>query len=179
MKPLIRTLTLSCIAVLVFAGCDTTTNPLASGPELATDYPTADASARGELQRELARARAATVRYQSIQNALDDEYEDIGVFIPNMGHHYLNVGLLLDGLFDPEKPELLVYSELPNGTMKLVAVEYAEPRDPANPQPPPEGFTGDEDQWDANLDFDLWTLHAWIWHGNPDGVFAPMNRLVP
>jgi hypothetical protein len=23
-----------------------------------------------------------------------------------------------------------------------------------------------------------WDLHAWIWHANPDGVFAPFNRTV-
>jgi len=43
----------------------------------------------------------------------------------------------------------------------------------------PEGFTGDDDHWQRNDTFGLWTLHAWIWYRNPDGVFADFNPRVP
>jgi hypothetical protein len=42
----------------------------------------------------------------------------------------------------------------------------------------PEGFTGTDDVWDNNTAFQLWTLHAWIWLANPDGIFAPFNPLL-
>ena len=43
----------------------------------------------------------------------------------------------------------------------------------------PAGFVGRADEWDANQAFNLWTLHAWVYEFNPDGVFAPMNPRVP
>jgi len=38
---------------------------------------------------------------------------------------------------------------------------------------------GHADQWDPNQTFQLWTLHAWVYEFNPDGVFAPFNRAFP
>jgi hypothetical protein len=58
-----------------------------------------------------------------------------------------------------------------------VAVEYAVPLDLALTSP--EGFSGEDDVWDRNTTFGLWTLHAWVWRHNPDGVFAPMNPRMP
>ena len=43
----------------------------------------------------------------------------------------------------------------------------------------PAGFIGQADEWDANQTFQLWTLHAWVYEFNPDGVFAPFNQRVP
>ena len=42
----------------------------------------------------------------------------------------------------------------------------------------PVGFVGHADEWDANQDFQLWTLHAWVFEFNQDGVFAPFNPRV-
>lgn len=125
---------------------------------------------------ELARVRRATARYQDIQNAIDDQYVDIGVVIKNMGRHLLKDGLM-DATFDAERPELLVYSPGPNGRLKLVAVEYAVPL--ALSENAPEGFSGSADEWFADPNFHLWTLHAWVWKENPDGIFNPTNRRVP
>jgi hypothetical protein len=61
--------------------------------------------------------------------------------------------------------------------MKLVAVEYAVPLTLTTT--PPEGFAGKADAWFADDRFQLWTLHAWIWRDNPDGIFNPTNRRVP
>lgn len=43
----------------------------------------------------------------------------------------------------------------------------------------PEGFQGSADRWFDDGTFHLWTLHAWVWKNNPDGVFSPMNATVP
>lgn len=127
------------------------------------------------LNRELALARASTAKYHNIQNALDDGYVDINLYIPQMGWHFLNQSYL-DENFEIDKPELLVYAEKPGGGYRLVAVEYAAPLTLQNP---PAGFTGDEDVWHENSGAGLWTLHAWIWLNNPNGVFADFNPRVP
>jgi hypothetical protein len=127
-------------------------------------------------RRELGLARAATVRYQDLDQALADGYVDIDVVIPNMGHHFLNVALL-DGEFDPERPEILVYARMPNGRLRLVAVEYAVPL--ALTDVAPEGFAGEADSWHAQEVYGLWTLHAWLWKRNPAGIFAETNARVP
>lgn len=127
------------------------------------------------LMQELQQAKIATARYNQIENALADGYADINVVVPGMGHHYMKEEIVNE-YFEIDKPEILVYSPHPvTGKMKLVAVEYAVP----NTLPEPEGFSGNYDEWDNNSIFGLWLLHAWVWEYNPDGVFAPMNPMVP
>ena len=125
---------------------------------------------------ELFKVRYATAKYRNIQNALDDQYHDIGVKVENMGHHYMK-DTLVDGKFELTKPEIVVYNKLEDGSFELVAVEYAVPIS-ETPYKAPKGFTGHADKWDKNLDFKLWLLHAWVWHKNPDGVFNPTNPLI-
>jgi hypothetical protein len=96
-----------------------------------------------------------------------------------MGYHFLNAGLL-DEKFEPAKPEVLLFINDPTGNMELVAVEYGIPiADLDNPGPPPEGFAGSGDIWKIDTEFSLWTLHAWVVMENPEGIFAPMNPLLP
>lgn len=125
---------------------------------------------------ELWQARLATARYQNINNAINDGYENIFVEVPNMGHHYRKLSLV-DGTFDVRRPELLVYNKKHNGQFELVAVEYAVPIE-ITPNQAPAGFTGSADVWDRNTTFGLWLLHAWVWRYNPAGVFNPTNPLV-
>ena len=128
-------------------------------------------------RQELLRARRATAKYSDLSVAIADGYADINVFIPQMGFHYLKSSVL-DDEFDPERPELLVYAQdLCEGRMRLVAVEYAVPTNLSATAP--EGFTGTADEWHRQDNFGLWTLHAWIWFRNPDGVFAELNPRVP
>jgi hypothetical protein len=125
---------------------------------------------------ELANARRATARYQDFQLALRDGYVDIGVVLPYVGRHLLKEALL-DATFDAERPEFLVYSEDLGGRMKLVAVEYAVPLNLTATAP--EGFPGGADVWFPDDRFPLWTLHAWVFKANPDGMFNPTNLRVP
>ena len=113
-----------------------------------------------------------------LDHDLADGYVDIGLFVPNMGWHYMKESLV-DAKFDWTRPELLVYADDPcgGGKRRLVAVEYAVPL--ALSKRAPFGFVGNADQWDANQTFQLWTLHAWVYEFNPDGVFAPFNKRVP
>ena len=126
------------------------------------------------LLQQLAAVRRATLRYHDVSQAVADGYVDLNLFVPGQGYHYLNPGLL-DDTFDLENPEILVYAPDPSGGRRLVAVEYAVP----DSFPVPEGFSGDSDVWEDNLDFHLWTLDAWVWQGNPNGIFADSNPNVP
>lgn len=125
---------------------------------------------------ELKDAQEATNRFRSIDSAVANGYEDIGVIVQNMGFHYMKASLA-DTLFDPKKPEILVYSKMHDGSIKLVAVEYAVPI-PLMPDKAPEGFSGGADVWTYSTTFNLWLLHAWVWEYNPLGVFVPTNPNV-
>ena len=138
----------------------------------------ADAPAPDPLQAQLDAVRAATARYQDFAAAQADGYTvDATGYRTGMGHHFLNPALL-DGTFEAERPELLMYVPV-HGGMVLVGVEYATPAGLASPPPAPEGFAGAADVWVINEEFGLWTLHLWNWLENPDGRFAPMNPRLP
>ena len=137
---------------------------------------TAQNGAAATLQ-ELARARAATAKYHTVEQAVADGYVDFGLYIPGEGLHYLKPSLI-DGIFDPEEPEILLYELGPGGRLRLVAVEYLVPL--ALSADAPEGFTGDLDVWREDTEeFALWELTAWIWLNNPAGIFEFLNPRVP
>jgi hypothetical protein len=171
MRRIINSLALAAMAAIILAGCGLFT------VEGRASTSAGAAAVEAKLVRELASALRATAKYHNVMKAIDDGYVDINVFIPNMGFHYLKPAIL-DGTFEADKPELLVYSATRNGRLRLVAVEYAVPID-LSPAAPPEGFTGHSDHWHRNEEFGLWTLHAWIWTPNPDGLFAEFNPKVP
>ena len=122
---------------------------------------------------ELQQVRAATAKYQHLDNALRDGYTDIAVDVEHMGHHYMKSSIV-DSQFDIRQPEILVYNRDENGKAVLVAVEYALPLT----EPRPEGFSGSADEWNSDSGFPLWLLHAWVWAYNPDGVFNWTNPTV-
>ncbi|HET9824006.1 MAG TPA: hypothetical protein VFP87_01665, partial [Chitinophagaceae bacterium] len=127
---------------------------------------------------ELQQVRAATAKYRNDSNAFRDGYVDINLKLPKMGYHFLKAALVTP-VFDLKKPPILVYNKTADGGFELLAVEYAIPIDPQTPNVAPEGFTGNNDEWDFNtLNTGWWTLHAWVWKNNPDGVFKPMNPSV-
>ena len=143
--------------------------------ELFSQYNGLDPQTLLELQQ----VKAATAKYQNIDNAFADDYrKDPVVVLPNMGYHFLKPELV-SPVFDLSKPAILVYNKKDNGNFELVAVEYAVPMSSLPLHVAPEGFTGNDDVWNENtLNSGWWTLHAWVWKNNPDGVFKPMNPLV-
>ena len=129
-------------------------------------------------ETEVNRLKAATSQYSNIDTATNDGLFDVSGYVPNMGHHYLNP-ILVDGTFDLLKPEVILYVPDANGDMQMVAVEYAIiPSDPDNPGPPPEGFSGDLDEWHFNDMVGQWQLHVWTILENSDGVFATFNSAI-
>jgi hypothetical protein len=128
--------------------------------------------------QQLALARSVTARYHDIAQAEADGYVNINIYESGEGLHYVNFALV-DGNFDPEHPEVLLYAPVPHeNRMELVAVEYVVPLTLSSGAP--AGFIGDDDVWRENSEgLGLWELNAWIWLHNSDGIFAFHNPRVP
>lgn len=123
--------------------------------------------------QELAIARNATARYHDFQQAVADGFVEVSACIPGEGIHYRRE-FPLDCVFDPATPETLHYVPKPNGELQLIGIEYFVPRSAACGTliEPPEGFTGNADEWELEMGGTAWALNAWVWEGVPDGVFA-------
>jgi len=127
-------------------------------------------------QQELAAARGATAKYHDLAQAEADGYVDIDLYESGEGFHWVNLSLI-DGIFDPAHPEILLYAPVPGESrLQLVAVEYVVPLS----EPLPAGFAGSADTWRQDVEeFGLWELTVWIWEHNPKGVFTCLNPRVP
>ena len=124
---------------------------------------------------ELARARKGTARYHDFDRAADEGYEFLAC-VPGEGFEYVNWSLV-DCNFDVEHPEALHY--IPEGNhLRLVGVEYVIPV--ACTATAPEGFTGDDDEWEFMAEgLPIWATRAAIWLHNDNGMFAEENPSVP
>jgi hypothetical protein len=129
--------------------------------------------------QQLAAVKAATAKYHDIQQALDDGFVPApNACIPGEGIHYRAPAAVpdsaIDCTFDPASPEVLHYVPKPNGELQLVGVEYLVARSAScgTLTAPPQGFSGDADEWEPEIGGTVWALNAWIWQGVPDGIFA-------
>ncbi len=101
---------------------------LCASPTAAADQ-TTDQEA---IARAVARIRAATAAFQSLDKAVAKGYERNVVHCVEhprdggMGFHHQNTSLL-DDRIELERPEILVYERLPNGDYRLNGVEYIVP----------------------------------------------------
>jgi hypothetical protein len=136
-------------------------------------------------QADVAAVRRATLKYHDLNAAIADGYvlfyectEQPGV--GTMGQHFVKLPLVVDepGI-DPLRPEVLVYAPKRNGDWKLVAVEYvtiAALWGEGNPAPRVLGqdllFRPAGNRYELP---DFWERHAWIWQGNPRGMFDDWN----
>ena len=125
--------------------------------------------------------RKVTAKFHSTDQARAAGYVDPGLPCfddsasnKGMGFHLVNPDLINDHAhLDAKRPEALVYEEHQGG-LKLVAVEYLVPMSDVSERP---SFLGQ--RMIANDALGLWTLHAWIWRDNPDGLFQSYNANVP
>lgn len=122
--------------------------------------------------------KSVTAKYIDFSVAESEGLTDVSGYVPNMGHHYMNASLV-DGTFEINKPEYILYAPDENNVMQMIAVEYGVvPEDVNNPGNPPEGFTGDQDVWKYKESVGQWQLHVWTILENPDGIFAPYNTVM-
>ncbi len=102
--------------------------------------PLTDPADQVALQSELKTAAAVIPTVKTAADAMAKGYVQVTPYVPGIGAHYLNISLL-DGNFDPGKPEMLLYNGN-NPTSELVGLSYGVLADQ-----PPEGFTGPNDMW--------------------------------
>lgn len=159
--------------------------------DMAPDHAAGAAAAVGAglglspgVERELEGLRQITAPFQDVEQARAAGYHVL-VTHPEtgaaclsheshggMGFHYLNPELV-DAEVDIDRPEAILYEEAPDGSLRLVAVEYVIPFDLRPATEPPPVLFGQE--FVQNHTFDLWALHVWVWKPNPSGVFADYN----
>ena len=120
---------LTVIAATLLAACGGGHHHADAAASLA---PVAGDSLPPAVAEALARARAATARFESLDAAVAAGYQrDAGRCLANeplgtMGFHHPN-GALYDDRLDVERPEILVYERLPDGRYRLNGVEYIVP----------------------------------------------------
>lgn len=125
----------------------------------------------GAHNRDLVPVRQATAQFHDVSAAEAAGYVNTGFCVPGMGYHFVNVALV-DGGVDATQPEALVYAPTDTG-LELVAVEYIAVNESGAPS-----LFGHEFEEAFFLGNDTYTLHAWVWKGNPDGLFHHTNPSV-
>lgn len=160
---------------------------LASLAALLVLSPAVSADGNDDPSSIVTAVRQATAPFRDVNEAVAAGY--FGgpcVSGPNggaMGIHYVNPGLLFDGMLDLARPEALIYEPGKNGRLRLVGVEYitiAEVWDSMNSDPPVLAgqllnFNGAPNRYRLPA---FYELHIWAWRSNPDGTFADWNKRV-
>ena len=131
------------------------------------------------VDSDIAKARAATVKFKSADKAVAAGYPRKTECVANppqgaMGYHFQN-DTILDTTLDVERPEVLVYEKMADGTFKLNGVEYLVPISAWTSSEAPT-IMGQKLKKADRLG--IWYLHVWIWEPSPSGVFADWNPRV-
>ncbi len=159
-----------------------------------------------QIDAYLVAAKAATEKYRDVRLARADGYRQVTQNVPGLGAHFTHAGLLAQGTFDPERPQILLYDQLADGSFELVGVSWALPKRPGNDTPPFPYF-GKLATWHyhTNLCFGAragspvvaistpegcraaggahvketpWMVHAWLFRESPEGVFSHENSTI-
>ncbi|MEO8578002.1 MAG: hypothetical protein ABI556_14935 [Gemmatimonadales bacterium] len=196
------------ILVLAVAACTdgtTTVEPMNHDDNAIAALRNVSGTYTAEVNAGLAQIRQVTAGFHDFEKAQEAGYTtwSPNPFAPgatcpsnsegNMGYHLVNVPLrggagnpaAGDATIDLLQPEMLLYEKKPNGTMRLVGVEYIVFKaawEAANGigAPPPEilgqpllegshtfpGGTGSIPHYE---------LHVWVWSRNSLGMFYPWN----
>jgi hypothetical protein len=150
------------------------------------------------LRTQLQAARDIALKYNTVDKAIAAGYFNTTNDVPFMGAHFINSRYLGDGVFDPAKPEGLLFSKLgnPNGAWNLVGVWYLilPGQGGSSLTVPPQGFAGNLDLWHQHYGLctragiisennseescaadhgsyigDLrWMMHTWVYPENAD-----------
>jgi hypothetical protein len=143
-------------------------------------HPTAAAGAEirldavGETAALMKAVRGATARYNSTTQAIAAGYVPTDHCVPEMGYHWVNESLV-DPVFDPMQPEVVIYAHDEGGRLRLVAVEYIV-IDVGQPQP---DFAGRAfDVGGTPVPVPHWSQHVWLYEANPDGGLTAFNPAI-
>jgi hypothetical protein len=163
-----------------------------------------DRATRDQLAAQLVEARQFTDSHRTIDMALVDGYSIITDYLPLIGAHLMKFSLV-DGKFDIQHPEMLLYDGTGDGA-KIVGLSYY-----VLGKPEPVGFAGANDHWHQHIGLcistkqikvigaegltaaqcrarggvkssglDAWMVHAWVVPGweSLQGVFSAENTAL-
>jgi hypothetical protein len=136
----------------------------------------------GRIGPLIATVRAATERFRDVSAAEAEGYSLLfgcvsGADTGAMGLHYVNLGLVIDGVLDPARPEIIIYEPMPDGRLKLVGADFLvfatdwHATYAATPQLMGQLLHLFESPNRFGLP-DFYTLHVWAWKTNPYGAFV-------
>ena len=140
--------------------------------------PAGTAAAHG--QSGAAQVRRATAQFHNVQAAIAAGYVETDHCVEGMGYHYVHPDLIEDPAVDALAPEVLLYAPSGGGRVKLVGVEWVKFDDDRNPGTV-ETITVLGQRLHGPMTHGLplhYDRHAWIWLGNPAGLFNDTNPKV-
>jgi hypothetical protein len=104
-----------------------------------------DPEVRAQLASEIEIARDAAAQFPTAADAMQAGYFRVTPYVPLIGAHYMNFDYV-DGVFDPTRPEMLLYGA--NGPdADMVGLSYYV----VSEDGPPAGFAGPDDYWHEHL----------------------------
>lgn len=178
-KLLFGTFLMPVLLLLLFTSCQKEARHEVIEENISSAPQNASLSAEASQSDLLKSVRAATAKFHSTTQAImaGHEADEHCVSVPGlggMGFHWVNPSLV-DPVFDPLKPEAVLYATGPGGQLRLIALEYIV----INVGQPRPSF-GDQlfDIGGAPVPVPHWTLHVWLYETNPSGMFAPFNPNV-
>ena len=185
MNPFSGTFLLTALLLLLSTSCkkeirnDTAEDKLSSQNLKHADGSSASAgaAAKKSVETELLKSvRRATSRFHSTTQAINaghipDEHCVSAPGLGGMGFHWVNPSLV-DPVFDPLKPEAVLYAPGRGGNLRLVALEYIVLN---TGQAPPMFGSQPFDVGGTPVPAPHWSLHVWLYEDNPSGMFQPFN----
>ena len=153
-----------------------------------TDEEQAGVKYQGQAAGLINTVREATERFKNVKVAEDAGYTLMfgcvsGPDSGAMGLHYVNLPLVLDGVLDPTKPEIIIYEPLPNGRLKMTGADFLvfaadwHQNNAATPDLQGQLLHLFESPNRFGLP-NFYTLHVWAWKENPTGAFANWHSNV-
>jgi len=143
---------------------------------------------RGDHNALVQTVREVTAQFKDVRAAEAAGYELMfgcvsGPDSGAMGLHYVNLPLVLDGVIDATRPEIILYEPLPNGRLKLTGADFLVLADAwdAGHSTAPELMGQFFHQFESPNRFGLprfYTLHVWAWKESPTGTFVNWHSNV-
>ena len=181
-RKIVVTCTLPCVGALALGA-------LPSSRAFArTDYEQAGAKHHGQAAGLVNTVREATERFKDVKVAEAEGYSLMfgcvsGPDYGAMGLHYVNLPLVLDGVIDPAKPEIIIYEPLPDGRLKITGADFLvfaedwHKTTAATPELQGQLLHLFESPNRFGLP-NFYTLHVWAWKENPTGAFSNWHANV-
>jgi hypothetical protein len=164
-------------------------------PQHSHQRPVQASSVTADVAVLLDSAQKAIEAFTDRRVAIANGYRLVGRDLPSMGEHWLNTRLLIDGVLDVSRPELLTYVKV-DGRPVLTGVVYAIPLQQGQAPPSVLGPQAIWHEHNGAVDDEALLpehhntpsavsgtrvafVHAWLRVPHPDGLFAAENWAMP